>query len=230
MTTREAARLIEHNLLRSELTTMSVREGCMLAREWAVGAVRVRPCDVALAALYLRGSGVELGTVVGFPDGASLTEVKVLEAQRAMEDGATQIDMVLNIGRLRSGELDYVREDIEAVVRTAHRRGVPINVILENRLINKEERVLACGLCVALGVDGVKTSTGLGGGGLVLAEIAQMVTAVDGKCRVLAAGGMVSLPTLATLRDAGCARVGTTSTRQIMEQAQDQDQSLAQAR
>lgn len=219
MTSREIARMIDHSLLKPDLTVEDIRKGCALARQYQTASVCVRPCDVALAESLLRGSNIAVGTVIAFPHGANQTEVKILEAKRAMDDGAVELDMVLNIGRLRSGETDYVQEDIEAVVRAAHQRNALVKVILENCYLTDEQKVIACHLCVEAGADFVKTSTGFGTGGHTLRDIRLMVNTVAGRCQVKAAGGVRTLSAALAVREAGCTRFGATATQTIMEDA-----------
>lgn len=220
MTSRDIARMIDHSLLRPELTTEDVRRECSVARQFQTASVCVRPCDVALAESLLRGSSVALGTVIAFPHGDSTTEIKVAEAKRAMDDGAVELDMVLNIGRLRSGETEYVREDVEAVVRAAHQLDAIVSVIVESCYLSDEEKSAACLLCVEAGADCVKISTGFGSGGHTLHDVRIMIDAVAGRCQVRADGDVRTLAAALALREAGCARFGTSATQAIMEDAQ----------
>lgn len=220
MTSNDIARMIDQSLLMPDMTAEDVKNGCALARRFLTASVCVRPCDVALAESMLRGSSVAVGTVIAFPHGYNQTEIKVLEARRAMDDGATELDMVLNIGRLRSGDHNYVCEDIEAVVRAAHQSGVIVKVILETGYLSDEEKVTACRLCVQAGADFVKTSTGFGPGRYTLRDIRLMVEAVEGRCRIKAAGGIRTLADVLAAREAGCNRVGTSAAGPILEEAQ----------
>lgn len=219
MTSRDIAQMIDHAILRPELMADDVLNGCDLARKYRIASVCVRPCDVALAESALRGSQVAVGTVIGFPHGASHTQVKVLEAKRAMDDGAVELDMVLNIGRLKSGDANDVREDIEAVVRAAHQRGALVKVILENCYLSDAQKEMACRISADAGADFVKTSTGFGPGGHTLEDIRLMAAAVAGRCRIKASGGVRTLAAALAAHEAGCARIGTTSTQAIMEEA-----------
>ncbi len=220
MISRDIAKMIDHTLLRPELTTEDVRRECSVARQFQTASVRVRPCDVALAESLLRGSSVAVGTVISFPHGDATTEIKVAEAKRAMDDGAVELDMVLNIGRLRSGETNYVLEDVEAVVRAAHQMDAAVSVIVESCYLSDEEKATASLLCVEAGADSVKTSTGFGSGGYTLHDIQLMTNTVAGRCQVRADGGVRTLTAALALREAGCARFGTSATQAIMEDAQ----------
>ena len=165
ITYEQLAKVIDHSLLRPELTEADVLAGCELAAHYHVATVCVKPCDVRLAKDALKDSDVLVSTVVGFPHGSNLTSIKVAEAQQAMEDGALELDMVLNIGQLRSGKHDFVREDIKAVCDAAHARGVKVKVIFENAYLTDEEKIIACKLSESAGADWVKTSTGFASGG-----------------------------------------------------------------
>ena len=165
ITEEKVAKTIDHSLLRPELTVDEVLAGCQLAAAYQVASVCCRPLDVGRCRDALAGSGVLVGTVVGFPHGASTTAVKAFEAERALDEGAVELDMVLPIGWLRSGEDDDVREDIAAVVDVAHPRGAVVKVILENAYLTDEQKVRGCRLSEKAGADYVKTSTGYGSGG-----------------------------------------------------------------
>ncbi|MER3418299.1 MAG: deoxyribose-phosphate aldolase, partial [Chloroflexota bacterium] len=159
-TYRDVAKAIDHSLLRPELDDRLVENGFRLAAEYDVASVCVRPADVVRAVRFLAGTDVAVGTVVGFPHGSHLTATKVFEARRALEDGARELDMVINIGALRSGRDDDVRADVAAVVEVAHDAGALVKVILENCYLTDDEKVRGCRLAEAAGADFVKTSTG----------------------------------------------------------------------
>ena len=164
-TCQEIAKMIDHSLLRPELTTDDVIHGCEIAKKYHVASVCCRPADVPLVAQALAGSGVKASTVIGFPHGSHATAVKVFEAEQAIRDGAEELDMVLNIGRLRSRDFDDVKRDIAAVVEVAHRQNVLVKVILENAYLTDELKVIGCQLVEQAGADFVKTSTGFAPGG-----------------------------------------------------------------
>jgi deoxyribose-phosphate aldolase len=155
---------------------------------------------------------------VGFPHGSNRTEVKVLEANLAIDDGALELDMVLNIGQLRSGRFDFVREDIEAVCEAAHARAAKVKVILENAYLTDQEKVAACKLCEEAGADWVKTSTGFAPGGATLEDLKLMRESVSEKVQVKAAGGVRSLEAILPVIDIGCTRVGATATAEILDE------------
>jgi deoxyribose-phosphate aldolase len=217
ITYEQLAKVIDHSLLRPELTAADVLAGCELAARYHVATVCVKPCDVKLAKEALKDSDVLVSTVVGFPHGSSLTSIKVAEAQQAMDDGAVELDMVLNIGRLRSGQHDYVREDIRAVCDAAHARGAKVKVIFENSYLTDEEKITACQLSEAAEADWVKTSTGFASGGATLEDLRLMRANVSEHIQVKAAGGVRTLPALLDVIDAGVTRCGATATATILD-------------
>lgn len=217
ITHAQLAKVIDHSLLRPELTEADVLAGCELAARYHVATVCVKPCDVILVKEALKDSDVIVSTVVGFPHGSNLTEIKVAEAQKAMDEGALELDMVLNIGQLRSGKNDYVREDIKAVCDAAHARGVKVKVIFENSYLTDEEKITACKLSEAAGADWVKTSTGFASGGATLEDLRLMRANVSEKVQVKAAGGVRTLPALLDVIDAGVTRCGATATATILD-------------
>jgi len=218
--TKDLAKMIDHSLLRPELTVDEVREGCRLARRYHIASVCVRPADVAIAREELEGSDVLVSTVIGFPHGAHKTEVKVFEAIKAMEDGAVELDMVLNIGRLRSGDYEYVEQDIKAVVDAAHERGVKVKVILENAYLTDEQKEIACRICEKVGADFVKTSTGYAPSGATVQDLKLMRRTCSEKVGVKAAGGIRTLDAALKARSAGASRLGATATKAILEEAE----------
>jgi deoxyribose-phosphate aldolase len=217
ITYKQLAKVIDHSLLRPELTEADVIAGCQLAALYHTATVCVKPCHVKLAKETLKDSDVLVSTVVGFPHGSNLTSIKVAEAQQAMDDGALELDMVLNLGQLRSGKTDEVRQDIQSVCEVAHARGVKVKVILENAYLIDEEKVIACKLCEAAGADWVKTSTGFAPGGATLADLRLMRANVSEKVQVKAAGGIRTLPALLEAIDIGITRCGATATATILD-------------
>jgi deoxyribose-phosphate aldolase len=209
------ARMIDHSLLRPELTTADVRRGCEIAARRETASVCVRPSDVALAAAALAGTGVLIGTVTGFPHGGTTTAAKVAETRELVEAGADEIDMVLAIGRLRAGETGYVHDDIAAVVAAA--QGRVVKVILENAYLDDDQKVTGCRLAERAGAAFVKTSTGFAPGGATLADIRLMRATVSPSVAVKAAGGVRTLDTLLTLHEAGATRFGATATESILD-------------
>jgi deoxyribose-phosphate aldolase len=218
ITYEQLAKVIDHSLLKPELTEADVIAGCELAHKYHTATVCVKPTYVRLAAEVLKDSDVVVSTVIGFPHGSNHTEVKVLEANLAMDDGALELDMVLNIGQLRTGKYDFVREDIKAVCEAAHARGAKVKVILENAYLTDEEKVMACKLCEEAGADWVKTSTGFAPGGATLEDLRLMRETVSEKVQVKAAGGVRTLDAILPVIDVGCTRVGATATAVILDE------------
>ncbi|MDG6108580.1 deoxyribose-phosphate aldolase [Dactylosporangium aurantiacum] len=209
------AKTIDHSLLRPELTLDEVRAGCALAARYDVASVCVRPCDVPEAAALLRGTGVLVGTVAGFPHGDATTATKVAEARRAVADGAAEIDMVLNIGRLRSGDLTTVEADIRAVVDAVD--GATVKVILENAYLTDAEKVAGCEAAERAGAHYVKTSTGFAPGGATMEDLRLMRAAVSPKVKIKAAGGVRTLDILLAMAAVGVTRFGATATAAILD-------------
>ncbi len=218
ITYTQLAKVIDHSLLKPELTEQEVIDGCQLAARYHTATVCVKPCHVRLAAEVLKGTDVKVSTVVGFPHGSNLTAIKVAEAQAAMDDGAVELDMVLNIGALRSGKAEYVRQDIQAVCAAAHARGVKVKVIFENAYLSNEQKILACQLSEAAGADWVKTSTGFAPSGATLEDLRLMRANVSEKVQVKAAGGVRTLDALLAVIDAGVTRCGATATAVILDE------------
>jgi deoxyribose-phosphate aldolase len=217
ITYTQLAKVIDHSLLRPELTEQEVVDGCKLAAKYNTATVCVKPCHVRLAAEELKGTDVKVSTVIGFPHGSNLTAIKVAEAQIAMDEGAVELDMVLNIGQLRSGKADYVQADIKAVCDTAHARGVKVKVIFENAYLTDEQKILACKLSEAAGADWVKTSTGFAPSGATIEDLKLMRANVSEKVQVKAAGGVRTLDAILAVVDAGCTRCGATATATILD-------------
>lgn len=216
VTYERLAGTIDHSLLRPELTLAEIAEGCALAANYEVASVCVRPADVSAAAERLAGAPVAVGTVVGFPHGSHTTATKVFEAERALGDGAAELDMVINIGWLRSGDDDRVGADIRAVVDTAG-RDVVVKVILENAYLTDDEKVRGCRLAEAAGADYVKTSTGFGPGGATIEDLRLMRATVSDTVKVKAAGGVRTLDALLEVISLGVDRVGATQTAAILD-------------
>lgn len=218
ITRQQLAKTIDHSLLRPELTEQDVIEGCQLAARYDTATVCVKPCHVRLAAQVLQGTDVKVSTVIGFPHGSNLTAIKVAEAQAAMDEGALELDMVLNIGQLRSGKVDEVRQDIQAVCQAAHARGVKVKVIFENAYLDDEQKILACHLSEAAGADWVKTSTGFAPGGATLEDLRLMRANVGRSVQVKAAGGVRTLDAILEVLEVGVTRVGATATAAILDE------------
>lgn len=216
ITYEQLAKTIDHSLLNPVMTDNEVRAGCELAARYNVASVCVKPCHVTMAAELLKGTTVEVGTVIGFPHGSSTTASKVFEAQDAINNGATELDMVLNIGELRSGNADFVRQDIAAVVRAARGKAI-VKVILENAYLSKDQIRQACMLCEEVGADFVKTSTGYAPGGATIEDLQLMRATVGPQVQVKAAGGVRTLDAILEVIDVGVTRVGATATASILD-------------
>jgi deoxyribose-phosphate aldolase len=217
LTYEQVAKTIDHSLLRPELDLADVRSGVELARRYEVASATVRPADVAFAAELLGGSEVFVSTVVGFPHGSSTTATKVFESERALEDGARELDMVLNIGRVRSGRAEEVGEDIAAVVRVAAASNAIVKVILENAYLDDSEKELACRLAEEAGAAFVKTSTGFAPSGATINDLKLMRRSVGPHVQVKAAGGVRTLDALLEVMAVGVTRIGATATETILE-------------
>lgn len=213
---RTAAKTIDHSLLRPELTLDEIVAGCALAAEYDVASVCVRPADVELAVEHLRDSEVAVGTVVAFPHGATLTATKVAETSALVELGATEIDMVINIGWLLSGRVDAVGAEIGEVVRAAD--GQLVKVIMENAYLTPEQIVAACRAAEDAGAHYVKTSTGFAPSGATLDDVRLMRRTVSERVKVKCAGGVRTLDALLEMRAAGAARSGATATAAILDE------------
>jgi deoxyribose-phosphate aldolase len=217
LTERDIAKAIDHSLLRPELDDAFVEAGCRLAAKYDVASVCVRPADVRRARALLEGTDVAVGTTIGFPHGNHATEVKVFEARRALADGATELDMVLQIGALKSGRDADVEADIRAVVQVAHAAGAIVKVIFENAYLTDDEKVRACRLTEAAGADFVKTSTGFAPGGATHDDLRLMRANTSPHVRVKAAGGVRTLDALLAVMELGTSRIGATATEAIIE-------------
>lgn len=209
------AKTIDHSLLKPEMTLDEVAAGCAIAKKYDVASVCCKPCDVKFCAEHLKGTNVEIGTVVGFPHGSSTTSTKVFETKQALADGATEIDMVLNIGHLKSGQFSEVQADIAAVVEAS--AGKVVKVILENAYLTDAEKVKACQLVELAGAHYVKTSTGYAGTGATLDDVRLMKNSVSPHIKVKSAGGVRTLDALMDMLDAGISRSGATTTAAMLD-------------
>ena len=221
--------VIDHTLLKADATRAEIETLCREAAEFHFATVCVNPAWVALAVAKLRGSGVGVCSVVGFPLGATTAEVKNFETRRAIYDGATEIDMVINVGALKSGDLRTVEHDIEAVTDPCRQCGVVSKVIIEAALLTDEEKITACTLSKAAGADFVKTSTGFGPGGATPADVALMRRVVGADMGVKAAGGVRDLQGLKAMVAAGATRVGASAGVKIVQESRGQAPTSAAA-
>ena len=215
----DVAALIDHTLLKPEATRDDILKLCAEARQFGFATVVVNPTWVATAAAALRGAPVKVCTVVGFPLGATLSTVKVAETEEAVKLGAEEIDMVINVGALKSGEDEFVEQDIRGVVAAARRSGAVIKVILECALLTDEEKVRACWCARAAGADFVKTSTGFGPGGAAAHDVELMRLTVGPEMGVKAAGGIRSYEDLKAMLSAGATRIGASASVRILQEA-----------
>ncbi|MEA2628367.1 MAG: deoxyribose-phosphate aldolase [Chloroflexota bacterium] len=230
LTYEEVAGTIDHSLLRPELDDKFIAEGCAIASNYRVASVCCRPADVPRAAELLAGTDVAVGTVIGFPHGGTTTEAKVFEAEKALRDGATELDMVINIGALRSGRDAYVRDEIAAVVAVAHPAGAIVKVILENAYLDDDQKVRGCKLAEAAGADFVKTSTGFAPTGATHEDLVLMRRSVSPNIGVKAAGGVRTLDGLLAVMELGVTRIGATQTAAILDEFRGRKATAAEAR
>jgi len=213
------AHMIDHTVLKPETTQDQIAQLCYEARKYSFASVCVNPTHVKLCAQLLEGSGVPVCTVVGFPLGATSTEAKVFETQQAIRDGASEVDMVINVGGLKSRDYELVERDIASVARTCHAGNAILKVIIEAALLNDDEKVVACQLAKVAGADFVKTSTGFGPGGATLEDVALMRRVVGPTMGVKAAGGIRTLEDAKKMVAAGASRIGASASVKIMQEA-----------
>ena len=212
LTAEQFAKTIDHSLLQPQLTEVDVIAGCELAARYHAASVCVKPYHVKLAAKLLADSDVLVSTVVGFPHGSSTSETKLAEAAQALADGAVELDMVLNYGQLRSGEIEYVAREVKAICDLAHSRQAKVKVIFENAYLTDEQKIAACKLCDDAQADWVKTSTGFAPTGATVADIRLMRANVSDRVQVKAAHGVRTLAAALEMIEAGVTRIGATAT------------------
>jgi deoxyribose-phosphate aldolase len=213
------ARYFDHTLLKPDATPKQVAQLCDEALRHGFAAVCVNPVNVKLSAQLLEGSRVAVCAVVGFPLGATTTEVKVFEAQQVIHHGATEVDMVMNIGALKCQDYDVVKGDIAAVAETCHARNAILKLIIETALLTDKEKEVACQLAVAADADFVKTSTGFGPGGATVEDVALMRRVVGPTLGIKAAGGIRTYADAQGMIKAGASRIGASASVKIMEEA-----------
>jgi deoxyribose-phosphate aldolase len=229
---KELAKMIDHSILQPTHTDEDLKKQCEVALKYDVASVCVKPYAVKMAAALLKGSTVEVGCVIGFPHGNSSTEVKVFEAENACKDGATEIDMVINIGKALGGAWDYVENEIKAVTDICHKNKSIVKVIFENDFVTRtEDKIRLCEICTKVGADFVKTSTGYGfvkqpNGdfnykGATLADVELMRKHSGPAVRVKCAGGVRTLDDLLKMKAAGAVRSGATATETILNDAKN---------
>jgi deoxyribose-phosphate aldolase len=211
------AKRIDHSLLPPTLTDLDLAAGCRLASSYQVASVCIKPYAVPLAAEILAGSGVLVGTTVGFPHGGHSTAVKVFESERAIADGAVELDMVVNIGQVIGGKWSAVKDDIGAVTSVAHSRGAIVKVIFENCYLSDLQKMKLCEICGEVNADYVKTSTGYGTGGSTPADLRLMRQAAPPHVKLKAAGGIRDLDGAIAAAELGCDRIGASKTAEILD-------------
>jgi deoxyribose-phosphate aldolase len=218
ITAKDIASMIDHSMLQPYMTNAEVGRGCEVALRYHTASVCARPDDMATVVRELKGSGIPACTVIGFPHGSVRADVKLYEAQRALDEGVEELDMVINIGRLRAGEDGYVRDDIAAIVNAAHSANAIVKVILENCFLTREEIERACRICCDVHADFVKTSTGYGKYGAKLRDLIVMRDSITPDVRIKAAGGIRTLDMALLCRHIGCSRCGASATEAIMQE------------
>jgi deoxyribose-phosphate aldolase len=219
LTYAAVAKMIDHSLLQPTLTDAALDDGCRLARDYDVASVCTKPYAVRRAAELLAGSSVAVGTTIGFPHGGHVTAIKVAEAERAMADGARELDMVVNVGKVLSAEWSFVADDLRPVVETAHNGGAIVKVIFENCFLADAHKEQLCRICGEIRADFVKTSTGYGDAGATDDDLRLMRRCSPPHVQVKAAGGVRTFDRLLAVRALGVARVGATATKAILDEA-----------
>lgn len=217
-TLEQVAKTIDHSILKPDFTYVDVAAGADLALKYNTASYCIRPMDVAAAAKALAGSTVNVCTVIGFPHGSTTTATKAFETQDAISNGATEIDMVINVSALLSGDFDYVEKDIRAVVEVAHAKGASVKVIFETAFLNDEQIVKACELTERAGADYVKTSTGFASEGATTHNVSLMKQTVGDRLKVKSSGGVRTLDQLIDYMDIGVTRSGCSATAQVLEE------------
>ncbi len=217
-TLEQVSKTIDHSILKPDFTYADVTAGAELALKYNTASYCIRPMDVAAAAKALAGSTVNVCTVIGFPHGSTTTATKVFETQDAISNGATEIDMVMNVSAMLSGDFDCVERDIRAVVEAAHPKGASVKVIFETAFLNDEQIVKACELTEIAGADYVKTSTGFASEGATTHNVALMKKTVGDRLKVKSSGGVRTLDQLIDYMDLGVTRSGCSATAQVLEE------------
>lgn len=224
-TKQKVASTIDHAVLKPSLIDSDIIKGCQLGRKYHVASVCVRPSDVSTASKELEGSGVKVSVVVGFPHGSNRSEVKALEAKLAIADGAQELDMVMNIGKFLSGQYDYVRNDIKAVVDEARPHSVAVKVIFETCYLTMEQIAKATELSIEAGADYVKTSTGFAEGPATPEAVDAMIKTAAGRIKVKPSGGIRDYQTALGYLQQGADRLGVGSTEAVLDGAPANDKS-----
>jgi deoxyribose-phosphate aldolase len=213
----DLAKMIDHSLLMPTLTRAELDAGCELALAYDVASVCILPYYLRPCAERLQGSAVKASTTIGFPHGGHTTGIKLAEAKRALADGGQELDMVVNISAVRSGDWDYVRQDIREVLKATHDGGAKLKVIFENCYLTDDDKIVLCQICGHLAVDWVKTSTGYGTGGATMEDLVLMRKHAPPHVQVKAAGGVRDLDTLIKVRELGVSRCGASRTKEMLD-------------
>lgn len=219
-TLEQVAKTIDHSILKPDFTYADVEAGAKLALQYNTASYCIRPMDVAVAAKTLAGSTVNVCTVIGFPHGSTTSATKAFETKDAIKNGATEIDMVINVSALLSGDYEYVEQDIRGVVDVAHAEGASVKVIFETAFLNDEQIIKACELTEKAGADYVKTSTGFASEGATTHNVALMKKTVGDRLKVKSSGGVRTLDQLIDYMDLGVTRSGCSATAQVLEEFQ----------
>lgn len=215
----DVAKMIDHSLLNPTLTASDLDKGISIALAYDAASVCIMPYALRMCADRLRGSNVKASTTIGFPHGGHTTAIKLAETKQALADGGEELDMVVNISKVLSGDWAYVREDIKAVVDATHDAGQKVKVIFENCYLNDDQKIRLCEICSELGADWVKTSTGYGTGGATHEDLKLMRAHTPPSVQVKAAGGVRDLDALLAVRAIGVSRCGATRTQAMMDEA-----------
>lgn len=215
---RDIAQMIDHSLLNPAFSRAELEAGCRMALDYEVASVCIQPYYLARCARLLGGSVVRPSTTVGFPHGGHSTSTKLAEVEQALTDGGTELDMVINIGKARSGDWKYVKQEIEALTSATHAGGAKIKVIFENAYLEDAEKIRLCEICGEIGVDWVKTSTGYAPTGATSADVKLMRQHSPARVQVKAAGGVRTLDALLEMRAIGATRIGASATAQILDE------------
>lgn len=217
-TYEQISRMIDHSLLKPSLTFVDFEAGCRMATVYQTGSVCIQPHYLKRCAEILTGSGVKASTVIGFPHGGHCTSTKVAEAKQALADGGEELDLVCNISRVLSGDWDYVKADLKAVIEVTHAAGQKVKVIFENCYLNDDQKIRLCEICTDLKADWVKTSTGYGTGGATMDDLRLMRKHSGHAVQVKAAGGVRDMDALLQCREIGVTRIGASVTQALLDE------------
>lgn len=218
---QDFSKMIDHSLLVPTMTERQLEEGCRLALAYDVASVCIMPYYLHRCVEILAGSSVQPSTTIGFPHGGHTTRIKQLEAEKAVEDGCQELDMVVNISQVLSENWDYVTSDIRGVIEIAHAANRKVKVIFENCYLQDEHKIRLCKICTDLGADWVKTSTGYGTGGATMDDLRLMVASVGEGVQVKAAGGVRDYASLLKVKEIGVTRCGASATQKMMNEARE---------